>query len=204
MKILGILLLLAGIAAAQCSQASSGTNCNSPMTVSGSTAAESSVGLTDNGAAPPQPAPSQYWLSINNGTIRLSANGQPYTLPGMPTNYALMDQPGTAYSQTIAAGVTFFSPALTQIDMSLPQLVRFIVYANTSCTQCTVQVQYFDGNNWNNLTDSIAPISHAVAATTWASLPNGANGDHPIRLAIANATTSSYTVYLHSAMLQFK
>jgi hypothetical protein len=203
-KILGILILLSGMAAAQCSQASSGTNCNSPLDVSGSTASQSSVGLTDNGAAPPQPAASQYWLSISNGTIRLSANGQPYTLPGMPTNYVLVSQPGTAYSEQIAAGTDFYSPALTQIDMTLPQQVRLVVYANTSCTQCTVQAQFYQGGNWTNLTDSIAPANHSVTATAWAPLPSGANGDYPIRLVLANSTTSSFTVYVHSVMLQFK
>src|ERR1700720_46884 len=76
-KILAIVILLSGLAVAQCTQATIGTNCNSPMNVSGSTAAQSSVGLADNGATPPAPAPSQYWLSIDHGTIRLSANGQP-------------------------------------------------------------------------------------------------------------------------------
>lgn len=77
MKQAFILLFIAtSMAVAQCGQGTNGTNCNSPLNISGSTAAQSSVGLTDNGAAPPEPASSQYRLSINGGTIRLSSNGQ--------------------------------------------------------------------------------------------------------------------------------
>jgi hypothetical protein len=97
------------------------------MNVSGSTAAQSSVGLTDNGAAPPEPASSQYWLSINKGTLRLSANGQPYALPGMPTNYVLTAQAGGVYSQNVGAGATVYTVALAQIDMTLPQRVRLMI-----------------------------------------------------------------------------
>src|SRR6516165_8254807 len=101
-----IVFIVTGMTAAQCGSGTSGTNCNSPLNVSGSTAAQSSVGLTDNGAEPPTPAPTQYWLSISNGTIRLSANGQPYVLPGMPTNYVLTAQAGAVFSLTVAAGVS--------------------------------------------------------------------------------------------------
>jgi hypothetical protein len=120
------LFLATSVALAQCAQGTNGTNCNSPLNASGSTAAQSSVGLTDNGAAPPEPAASQYWLSINSGTIRLSSNGQPYVLSGMPTNYILMAQAGRTFSQTVAAGAVDYTAALTQIDMTLPQQVRLV------------------------------------------------------------------------------
>lgn len=203
-KIFAIGILLSGMAAAQCTQATIGTNCNSPMSVSGSTAAQSSVGLTDNGAASPAPAPSQYWLSIDHGTIRLSANGQPYVLPGMPTNYVLTAQAGGAYSQNVGAGATAYTAALTQIDMTLPQQVRLMISSSSSCPQCSVQAQYYNGAAWANLTNSIIPTKSAIFVTAWTSFPSGANGDYAVRLAINNSGTVQATVGLHSAMLQFK
>jgi hypothetical protein len=153
--------MVAGMALAQCGSGTSGTNCNSPLNVSGSTAAQSSVLLTDNGADPPAPAPSQYWLSVSSGTIRLSANGQPYLLPGMPTNYVLTAQAGAAFSQSVAAGVIGYSPALTQIDMTLPQQVRLVVSNSASTPSCKVQAQYYDGTSWVNLTNTVV-LSGAV------------------------------------------
>jgi len=203
-KILATVILLAGVAAGQCTQATSGTNCNSPMNVSGSTAAQSSVGLTDNGAAPPEPAPSQYWLSINNGTLRLSANGQPYALPGMPSNYVLTAQAGGVYSQNVGAGATVYTVALAQIDMTLPQQVRLMISSSSSCLDCTVQAQYYSGTAWTNLTNSIAPTKSTAFVTAWTIIPSGANGDYPVRLAISHSGTTQVTVGLHSAMLQFK
>jgi len=204
MKTLAIVIFLSGVAAAQCTQATSGTNCNSPMNVSGSTAAQSSVGLTDNGAASPVPAPSQYWLSIDHGTIRLSANGQPYALPGMPTNYVLTAQAGGAYSQNVGAGATTYSAALAQIDMTLPQQVRLTISSSNSCPQCSIEAQYYNGTTWANLTNSITPTKSAIFVTAWTSLPSGAGGDYAVRLAINNSGTLQAAVGLHSAMLQFK
>lgn len=204
MKILAIVIFLSSMAGAQCTQATIGTNCNSPMNVSGSTAAQSSVGLADNGATPPAPAPSQYWLSIDHGTIRLSANGQPYALPGMPTNYVLTAQAGGTYSQNVGAGATTYSAALAQIDMTLPQQVRLTISSSNSCSQCSVEAQYYNGTAWANLTNSITPTKSAIFVTAWTSLPSGANGDYAVRLAINNSGTIQATVGLHSAMLQFK
>ncbi len=204
MKVCAMILLLAGCAAAQCTQASSGTNCNSPLTASGSTAAESSVGLTDNGAAPPQPAPSQYWLSISNGTIRVSANGQPYVLPGMPSNYVLIAQAGGAFLQKISPGATAYSVALAQIDMTLPQQTRLMISSASSCQTCTVSAQYYNGSTWADLTGSIALTSSMIYVTNWAALPSGANGDFQVRLAFTNTGTVQASVNLRSATLQFK
>ena len=198
------MFILTSIASAQCGSGTSGTNCNSPLNVSGSTAAQSSVGFTDNGAEPPSPAPSQYWLSISSGTIRLSANGQPYVLPGMPTNYVLTAQAGGAFSQTVAAGVTGYTPALTQIDMTLPQQIRLVVSSSVSNPNCTLLAQYYNGTSWVNLTNTVVLSGTSIHTTAWASLPSAANGDYQIRLAISNAGTSSATVGLRSAMLQFK
>jgi len=199
-----VILTATGMAVAQCASGTNGTNCNSPLTVSGSTAAESSVGLTDNGAEPPAPAPSQYWLSISSGTVRLSANGQPYVLPGMPTNYVLTAQAGGAFSQTVSAGSVGYTPAFTQIDMTLPQQVRLVVSSTTTTANCTVQAQYYNGTSWANLTNTIAVTGATVLTTGWASIPSSANGDYQIRLAITNAGTTSANVGLRSAMLQFK
>ena len=204
MKILAAMILLVGAAVAQCSQGTPGTNCNSPMTVSGSTAAQSSVGLTDNGAAPPAPAPSQYWLSISNGTIRVSANGKPYALPGMPWNYVLMAQAGGTYSHKLAAGAAANTPALAQIDMTLPQQVRLVVSNAAANPQCTVQAQYYSGGAWNNLGDPVTLTNSAVYAAGWTAMPSGGNGDHQVRLAISNSGTQTVTVSLRTAMLQFK
>jgi hypothetical protein len=198
------LLLATGIAVAQCAQGTNGTNCNSPLNVSGSTAAQSSVGLTDNGAAPPEPAASQYWLSINSGTIRFSSNGQPYVLPGMPTNYLLMAQAGGTFSQTVAAGAVSYTAALTQIDMTLPQQVRLVVSSVTNTPSCTVQAQYYNGSSWTNLTDAITLSAATVHTTVWDTIPGAANGDYQIRLAINNTGTASASVGLRSATLQFK
>ena len=63
-------------------------------------------------------------------------NGQPYLLPGMPTNYVLTAQAGAAFSQSVAAGVIGYSPALTQIDMTLPQQVRLVVSNSASTPSC--------------------------------------------------------------------
>lgn len=204
MRILGVIFLLAGVAAAQCSAGSIGTNCNSPLTASGSTAAESSVGLTDNGAAPPSPAPSQYWLSISAGTIRLSANGQPYVLPGMPSNYVLLAQAGGAYNKTVPAGSTVYSASLAQIDMTLPQLTRLIIASGGSCLTCTVKAQYYNGSGWSDLTTTITPTSAAIFVTAWEALPTGANGDFQIRLAFVNSGSAQASVNLRTSTLQFK
>lgn len=205
MKRAFILLFLAtGMATAQCAQGTNGTNCNSPMDVSGSTAAQSSVGLTDNGAAPPEPAASQYWLSISGGTIRLSSNGQPYVLPGMPTNYVLMAQAVATFSQTVGSGATSYTAALTQIDMTLPQKVRLVISSTASTPNCTVRAQYYNGTSWVNLTDAITPSSATVYTTVWDTIASAANGDYAIRLAINNTGTASATVGLRSATLQFK
>lgn len=204
MKIFAVMILLAGVAAAQCSQGTNGTDCNSPMNVSGSTAAQSSVGLTDNGAAPPTPAPSQYWLSISKGTIRLSANGQPYALPGMASNYVLLAQAGTTYSHKLAAGSAFNTPALAQIDMTLPQQLRLVVSSASANPLCTVQAQYYSGGAWANLGDPVTVTNSSIYVTAWTAIPSGANGDHAVRLAITNTGTQTVTVTLHSAMLQFK
>lgn len=205
MKRAFILLFLAtGMAAAQCAQGTNGTNCNSPLNVSGSTAAQSSVGLTDNGAAPPEPTISQYWLSINSGTLRLSSNGQPYVLPGMPTNYILMAQAGGTFSQTVASGGVGYTAALTQIDMTLPQKVRLVVSSTANTPNCTVRAQYYNGTSWVNLTDAITLSSATVYATAWDNIPSAANGDYQIRLAINNTGTISAAAGLRSATLQFK
>lgn len=198
------LFLAASLAAGQCGQGTNGTNCNSPLNVSGSTAAQSSVGLTDNGAAPPEPVLSQYWLSISSGTIRVSSNGQPYVLPGMPTNYILMAQAGGTFSETVGAGGVSYTAALTQIDMTLPQKVRLVVSSTTSTPNCTVQAQYYNGTSWASLTDAITLNSAAVHTTGWDTLPSAANGDFQIRLAITNSGTASASVGLRSATLQFK
>ena len=203
-QVIIVMFMATGIALAQCGSGTSGTNCNSPLNVSGSTAAQSSVGLTDNGADPPAPAPTQYWLSISSGTIRLSANGQPYLLPGMPTNYVLTAQAGAAFSQSVAAGVIGYSPALTQIDMTLPQQVRLVVSNSASTPSCKVQAQYYDGTSWVNLTNTVVLSGAGVHTTTWASLPTTANGDYQIRLAISNTGTSSTSVALRTAVLQFR
>jgi hypothetical protein len=203
-KRLFVFILLASMAVAQCAQGTNGTNCNSPLNVSASTAAQSSVGLTDNGAAPPEPAATQYWLSINGGTIRLSSNGQPYVLPGMPTNYLLMAQAGGTFSQNVAAGAVGYTAALSQIDMTLPQQVRLVVSSAASTPNCTVRAQYYNGTSWVNLTDAITLNGAGVHTTVWDSVPGGANGDFQIRLAFNNAGTASAAVGLRSAMLQFK
>lgn len=203
-RVLIFLFLITSTAGAQCGQGASGTNCNSPLNVSGSTAAQSSVGLTDNGAAPPEPAPSQYWLSINSGTIRVSSNGQPYVLPGMPTNYLLMAQAAGTFSQTVAAGAVGYTAALTQIDMTLPQQVRLVISSTANTPNCTVQAQYYNGTSWVNLTDAVTLNGATVHTTVWDSLPSAANGDYQIRLAINNTGTASATVGLRSATLQFK
>lgn len=198
------LFMVTGIAVAQCAQGTNGTNCNSPLNVSASTAAQSSVGLTDNGAAPPEPAAAQYWLSIASGTIRLSSNGQPYVLPGMPTNYLLMAQAGGTFSQTVAAGAAGSTAALSQIDMTLPQQVRLVVSSAASTPNCTVRAQYYNGASWVNLTDAITLNGASVHTTVWDTIPAGANGDYQIRLAFNNAGTTAAAVGLRSAMLQFR
>lgn len=204
MKILLSIMFLTGALAAQCSQASNGTNCNSPMSVSGSTGAQSSVGLTDNGAAPPAPAPSQYWLSISKGTIRISANGQPYALPGMPTNYVLVAQAIAAYQMSLAPGTTGYSSAFNQIDMTLPQQVRLIISSSLAAPGCSVWAQYYNGTAWINLTSAITVTNSKLYASAWTALPSGANADRQVRLAISNSGTLTTTVGLRSAMLQFK
>lgn len=196
--------LTTNMAVAQCAQGTNGTNCNSPLNVSGSTAAQSSVGLTDNGAAPPEPAAYQYWLSIDSGTLRVSSNGQPYVLPGMPTNYLLVTQAGGTFSQTIASGGVSYTPALTQIDMTLPRQVRLVISSTASTPNCTVRAQYYNGTLWVNLTDAITLNTAALHTTVWDTLPSAANGDYQIRLAINNTGTTSSSAGLRSAMLQFK
>jgi hypothetical protein len=203
-QVLIFLLLATSMAVAQCAQGTNGTNCNSPLNVSGSTAAQSSVGLTDNGAAPPEPALSQYWLSINSGTLRVSSNGQPYVLPGMPTNYLLMAQAAGTFSQTVASGAVSYTSPLTQIDMTLPQQVRLVVSSTASTPNCTVQAQYYNGTSWVNLTDAIALNGATVHTSVWDTIPSAANGDYQIRLALGNTGTASATVGLRSATLQFK
>lgn len=204
MRILMLVILLTGTLAAQCSQASNGTNCNSPMSVTGSTAAQSSMGLTDNGAAPPAPAPSQYWLSISKGTLRVSSNGQPYTLPGMPTNYVLVAQAIAAYSMTLPASTTAYSSAFNQIDMTLPQQVRLIISSSTAAPGCSVWAQYYNGTAWTNLTNAISVSDSKLHVTAWTTIPSGANADRQVRLAVSNSGTVTTTVGLRSAMLQFK
>jgi hypothetical protein len=122
----------------------------------------------------------------------------------MPTNYVLTAQAGAVFSLTVAAGVSGYTPALTQIDMTLPQQVRLVVSSSVSTPNCTVQAQYYDGKSWVNLTNTVVLSGASVHTTTWASLPSAANGDYQIRLAISNTGTSSASVGLRSAMLQFK
>jgi hypothetical protein len=205
MRLMFALFIFCAVTRAQCNLGSSnGTNCNSPLTVSGSTAAESSLGLTENGAAPPEPASAQYWLTISDGTIRLSANGQPYVLPGMPSNYVLLANGSDTFLQKVSSGSTIYSPALTQIDMKLPKMIRLVISSSSSCETCRIEAQYRDGIGWAPLTSAVNPASPTVFVTAWTFMPRAANGDYLVRLAITNTGTVQASIGFHSAMLQFK
>jgi hypothetical protein len=90
--------------------------------------------------------------------------------------------------------------ALAQIDMTLPQQVRLMISSSSSCLDCTLQAQYYNGTAWTNLTNSIAPTKSTVFVTAWTIIPSGANGDYPVRLAISDSGTTQVTVGLHSAI----
>ena len=74
------LTLLCGVSAAQCATGNPGTNCNGPLTVQPppSNAVQSAVTLIDLGLGMPAPSAGQYTLSIANGIIQESDNGNAY------------------------------------------------------------------------------------------------------------------------------
>ena len=80
-------VILSASSVAQCTSGNPGTTCNGPVTVQpqqGNTS-QSAVTLIDLGLAAPAPATGQYTLSIVNGVIQESDNGNGYhTLIGPP------------------------------------------------------------------------------------------------------------------------
>jgi hypothetical protein len=84
-----IFSLLSGISWAQCTASSPGTNCSGPLTVqppAGNTG-QSAITFVDLGLAVPAPVAGQYTLSIANGILQESDNGNNY--------HSLVGPPGT-------------------------------------------------------------------------------------------------------------
>jgi hypothetical protein len=78
--LIGILILISGISWAQCTTGNPGTNCSGPLTVQpqSGNAAQSAITLIDLGLPVPAPAAAQYTLSIANGILQESDNGNAY------------------------------------------------------------------------------------------------------------------------------
>ncbi len=83
----GILILIPGMSWAQCTTGNPGTNCSGPLNVQpqSGNAAQSAITLVDLGLPVPAPAVAQYTLSIANGILQESDNGNGYhSLVGPP------------------------------------------------------------------------------------------------------------------------
>jgi hypothetical protein len=83
----GILILISGISWAQCTTGNPGTNCSGPLNVQPQpgNAGQSAITLVDLGLPVPAPAVAQYTLSIANGILQESDNGNGYhSLAGPP------------------------------------------------------------------------------------------------------------------------
>jgi len=118
------LILLASFMSAQCTgNGQSGTSCTGPLTVTpqSGNATQSAIILVDISQPAPSPAKSSYILSIVNGIIQESDNGQPYhpqaatvsvgtTTTGAPGSQATVTNSGTTqnavFNFTIPAGQT--------------------------------------------------------------------------------------------------
>lgn len=95
--LIGVLTLLSGLSGAQCVTGNPGTNCSGPLNVqpqAGNTR-QSAITLVDIGLAVPAPAGGQYTLSIANGILQESDNGNSYhSLVGPPGPQGATGAPG--------------------------------------------------------------------------------------------------------------
>ena len=85
--LIGMLSLLSGISAAQCTTGNPGTSCSGPLNVQpqAGNSTQSAITLVDLGLAVPAPAVGQYTLSIAGGMLQESDNGNSYhSLVGPP------------------------------------------------------------------------------------------------------------------------
>lgn len=96
LRCIGVLSLWSGIAVAQCATGNPGTNCSGPLTVqppAGNTQ-QSAITLVDLGLPVPAPLTGEYTLSIANGILQESDNGNSY--------HALVGPPGAPGAQGVA------------------------------------------------------------------------------------------------------
>lgn len=201
MKHLVTILLLTGLAAAQCSQGSNGTNCIGPLNVAQNAAAESSIGLTDNSEPLPNPVLGQYWLAISGGTIRESDNNGSYRLPGLPASQILV----TTGTYTIGAGVVNTSQ-FAQVDMTRAGQVRIEVSLSSLAlpSGSTAKAQFYN-STWQDLTGTV-PVSsgNTLKVSSWANVPSAALGDYPLRVVLYNAGSKNGSLGINSVLVQFR
>lgn len=200
MRPFSTILLLTGMAAAQCSQGSSGTNCIGPLNVGQNAAAQSSIGFTDNSEPLPNPMGGQYWLAISGGTIRESDNDGSYTLPGLPASQILL----TTGTYTIPAGIVNTSQ-LAQVDMTRAGQVRIEVSLSGPLPSGSTAKAQFYNSTWQDLTGTV-PISsgNTLQVSSWGNVPSAALGDYPLRICIYNSGSRNRSLGINSMFVQFR